>query len=186
MGRMHHRLTAATASALLALALAPAANAGQSHAYGALRYAPGQLRSVAELPPGQLKRRIESLSPAAQANALRWLQQLSVTGSDLDGLRVDVGGGVFVVDDQGLPERTATATAATGTFDAAAFVPADAFRLHSKPGAANRVYLDFDGHSFTATAWGSGTFNALAFSIDADRTTFSDAERQVIGEIWHR
>src|SRR5918993_216532 len=186
MGHLHHRLTTATAAALLALALAPPASAGQSHAYGALRYAPGQLRSIAELPPGQLKRRIQSLSPAAQANALRWLQQLSVTGSDLDALRVDVGGGIFVVDDQNLPERTATATAATGGFDAAAFAPADAFKLHSKPGAATRVYLDFDGHSFTGTAWGAGTFNALAFSADADRTTFSDAERLTIAEIWHR
>jgi hypothetical protein len=190
MGHLHHRLTTATAAALLALAVAPAASAGQTHAYGALRYAPGQLRSIAELPPGQLKRRIEGLSPAAQANALRWLQNLSVTGSDLDTLRVDVGGGVFVVDDQGLPApgaRPSKTTGATGaaTVDAA-FAPADAFKLHSKPGAANRVYLDFDGHSFSNTAWGAGTFNALAFSADADRTTFSDAERLAIAEIWHR
>ena len=190
MGRMNHRLPTAIAGALLALALAPAASASQSHAYGALRFAPGQLRSVSELPPGQLKRRIENLSPAAQANALRWLQNISVSGSDLDTLRVDAGGGVFVVDDQGLPAATAnkanTTVASGGAAVAAAFAPADAFRLHSKPGAANRVYLDFDGHSFTATAWGTGTFNALAFSIDADRTTFSDAERLAIGEIWHR
>jgi hypothetical protein len=191
MGPNLHRLSVATAAALLALALAPAAGAAQTHAYGALRFDPGELRSLAELPPGQLKRRVQALSPQAQANALRWLQKISVSGADLDALRVDIGGGVYVVDDQALPAATSLKTNATASTTgtggvAAAFVPADAFKLHSKPGAANRVYLDFDGHSFTNTAWSSGTINAVAFSADADRSTFSDAERQQIAEIWHR
>ena len=186
---MRHRLSLSLATALLVFGSASAASAANSHAYGALRFDPGQLRSLAELPPGQLKRRLQALSPQAQANALRWLQRISVSGADLDQLRVDAGGGVYVVDDQAVPlpgarARTATATN-TVTVDAA-FVPSDAFKLHSKPGAANRVYLDFNGHSFTNTAWGAGTFNAIAFSTDADRSTFTDSERTLIAEIWHR
>jgi hypothetical protein len=187
------RLSLSIAAALLVLASASnPATAAPGHAYGALRFDPGQLRSLAELPPGQLKRQVQDLSPQAQVNALRWLQKISITGSDLDNLRVDVGGGVFVVDDQAVPVVAASASkgiaaeaAPTGTASVL-FAPSDAFVLHSKPGAANRVYLDFNGHSFSNTAWGSGTFNAVAFSTDADRTTFSDSERAIIVEIWHR
>jgi hypothetical protein len=189
-----HSLSLAIATALLVLASAanPAA-AATRHAYGALRFAPGQLRSLDELPPGQLKRQLQALSPRAQANALAWLQKISLSGSDLDTLRVDLGGGLFFVDDQPVPTAVSgPSTGAPGAGSAgggsapATFAPSDAFSLHSKPGAANRVYLDFNGHSFSNTAWGAGTFNAIAFSTDADRTTFSDSERAIIVEIWHR
>lgn len=166
-----------------AASLAPAMAAEVPHGYGRVRFEPGQLRSIAELPPGQLRRRIESLSPRAQANALQWLQNLSITGADLDQLRVDAGGGVYVADNQ---RPVAGAVAAKSSMPAT-FAPSDAFILHSKPGSANRVYLDFNGHSFSGTAWGSGaSYTALAFSQDGDRSTFSDTERAAIIEIWHR
>ena len=146
----------------------------------------GRPVSLSELPPGQLKRRLESLSPKAQANALRWLQYISFTGTDLDLLRVDDGGGVFFADTL-RPDNAMrkAASRSTGTVSAA-YVPSDAFLLHSRPGATKRVYLDFNGHSFTNTAWGAGTFVGMAFSIDADRANFSDAERTAIISIWHR
>ncbi len=184
MRRNARRLMLSIATALLVVGAAqvPAANPNQGHSYGRIRFDPGQLRSVADLPPGQLRRRIESLSPAAQANALKWLANLSISGADLDQLRVDIGGGVFVVD-----THRPSANAQTVTGNASAnFAPSDAFILHSRPGASKRVYLDFDGHSFTATAWGAGTYNAQAFSQDGDRTTFNDAERAAIIDIWHR
>ena len=187
-------LTLATALLVFASATTPAA-AANGHAYGALHFAPGQLRSLEELPPGQFKRQLQALSPKAQANALRWLQKISLTGSDLDTLRVDAGGGVYFADDQSLP-AVAPAAAKGGTLQGAAagsggsvsanFLPSDAFALHSKPGAANRVYLDFNGHSFTNTAWSANTINAIAFSTDADRANFSDSERAIIVEIWSR
>ena len=169
----------------LLLAAFPAL-AQNGRAAEATRFDPGQLQSIGQLPPGQLRSRIESLSPRAQANALRWLQRLSVTGSDFGQLRVDDGGGVFFADT--LRPDNAMRTAAvrsTGTVDAA-FVPSDAFFLHSRPGATKRVYLDFNGHTFTNTAWGAGTFVGMAFSKDADRANFSDAERTAIISIWHR
>lgn len=185
MHRHARRLSLSIATALLVVAgaQAPAANPGVGHGYGLTRFDPGELRSVEDLPPGQLRRRIESLSPVAQANALKWLRNISISGADLDQLRVDIGGGVFVADTQRPPD---TAPAAAKTAMAAAFAPSDAFILHSRPGSTKRVYLDFNGHSFTATAWGAGTYNAQAFSQDADRSTFSDAERTAIIEIWHR
>jgi len=184
MPRNARRLSLSIATALLVVAgaQAPAANPGVGHAYGLVRFDPGELRGVEDLPPGQLKRRIESLSPVAQANALKWLRNLSISGADLDQLRVDIGGGVYVADTQRPPEGAPTASGSATV----AFAPSDAFILHSRPGSTKRVYLDFNGHSFTGTAWGAGTYNALAFSQDADRTTFNDAERTAIIEIWHR
>ena len=146
----------------------------------------GRPVSLNDLPPGQLKRRLESLAPKAQSNALRWLQYISFTGTDLDLLRVDDGGGVFFADTM-RPDNAMrkSASKSTGTVSAA-YVPSDAFFLHSRPGATKRVYLDFNGHTFTNTAWGAGTFVGVAFSSDADRANFSDAERTAIISIWHR
>jgi PKD repeat protein len=62
----------------------------------------------------------------------------------------------------------------------------DTFKLHSKPGASKVIYLDFDGHVMTGTAWSSGTINAPAWSLDADTANFSDTERTRIQYIWQR
>lgn len=185
--RFSHSLHCAALVFAAALS-APAQAASQTHhvnAYGSWKAVPGQLRSIADLPPGQLRRQIQSLSPRAQANALHWLQKVSLTGADLDQLRADIGGGIFVADTL-LPAPTSVRASSAKGSVSAAWVPNDAFSLHSKPAAANVVFLDFDGHTFTNTAWGAGTFVAKAFSADADRTTFSNTERGQIVEIWHR
>ena len=158
---------------------------------GALRFDPGQLQSTSQLPPGQLRTRLESLPLQARSRAMRWLRAISISNSDLDLLRVDAAGGVYFADNL-RPDpraRTASATAtATGTDATPTYTLDDAFLLHSKPGSANRVYIDFNGHTISGTAWNSTvpTYVALAFSADADRTTFSAAERTKIVDIWHR
>jgi hypothetical protein len=68
---------------------------------------------------------------------------------------------------------------------------ANAFTLQSLPGANLTLYLDFDGASLAGTAWaskwtGGATPNAPAFSLDADGTTFSQAEQAVIREVFYR
>ncbi len=60
---------------------------------------------------------------------------------------------------------------------------------HSKPGATNVIYLDFNGHTITGTAWNDAsnpTYVAKPFDKDADPTTFSDAEQADIIRIWER
>jgi hypothetical protein len=73
---------------------------------------------------------------------------------------------------------------------AAAFPLADTFKLHSLSTATKRIYLDFDGHLTTNTVWqtsfGYSNINTPAFSLDADCTTFNDAEKTAIQEIWAR
>ncbi len=178
------------AALVLAAGLSTSASAAQvpvTHGYGAFAIAKGRLQSISQLPPGQLRRSIEALSSRAQANALRWLQRLDLSGADLDQMRVDAGGGVYVADTlRPDTSRTLTASKSTGMVSAL-WVDADAFQLHSKPGAPNVVYLDFNGHTFSGTAWGSGaSYSALAYSADADRSTFSSSERAQIIDIWHR
>ena len=55
---------------------------------------------------------------------------------------------------------------------------------HSKPGAPNVIFLDFDGGVYGG-AWG-GPFDTYAFDTDSDPTTFSDAEQAVIKRVWQR
>ena len=64
------------------------------------------------------------------------------------------------------------------------------FTLHSRPGAWGTVYLDFNGHTLTKTAWntsaGVDPLVARPFDLDGSPATFSTAESAAIAEIWHR
>ncbi|WP_370287706.1 putative Ig domain-containing protein [Nocardioides sp.] len=78
------------------------------------------------------------------------------------------------------PVRSAASTAV-------ASLPLDqAFLLESKPGAPRTLYLDFTGGAVTGTAWNAeyGALDVAAFSTDADRATFSDADRLQIQRTW--
>jgi PKD repeat protein len=65
----------------------------------------------------------------------------------------------------------------------------DAFVLHSKPGAPRVVFLDFDGHVLSGTAWNNstgGTCTAEPYDSDNAPSTFSSTERGVIISVWKR
>ena len=75
------------------------------------------------------------------------------------------------------------------TSEAAPFPLGQTFQLHSKPGAAHRIYLDFDGVTTSGTAWNSlrniSSIVTPAYSIDSD-PAFSTAELERIQGIWQR
>jgi len=53
---------------------------------------------------------------------------------------------------------------------------ADTFRLHSLPGVSKVIYLDFDGHTTSGTAWNGGaTIVSAPYTIDGD-SAFSPTE----------
>lgn len=64
------------------------------------------------------------------------------------------------------------------------------FLLHSKPGASKVIYLDFDGHTVSGTSW-NDKYNAGApfvqapWDADGAPSTFSDAEKTTIQEVWN-
>ena len=60
------------------------------------------------------------------------------------------------------------------------------FQLNSRPGSNRVIYLDFDGHDYTGTAWTYGPGVAAPYSADADPTTFSSTERATIQSVWRR
>jgi hypothetical protein len=65
-----------------------------------------------------------------------------------------------------------------------------AFELHSKPGSNRVLYLDFDGHTITGTAWnaskGIDPVNVSAYDTDGDPNNWSTAEQDVVHEVWAR
>jgi len=149
----------------------------------------GQPQTVKELPPGQLKRKLESLPPKARANALRWLQDFSFPEADVETLHADDKGNIFYGDTL-LPDPVdAAESSAAATAEAApATTLDDAFLLHSRPGAPNVVFIDFDGHTISGTAWNGAesSYDALPYDLDGTPSTFNTTERGRIVDIWHR
>ena len=170
----------------ITLAIMPLTTFSQSHSvkhFGS--DAPFQ---ITDLPAGRVRSKLDALPEIHKQKALKWLHSFSFTEQDLEYLKVDNEGGVFYSDTY-LPDEGSAATLST-VEQPQAIAPADAFILHSKPGATNVVYLDFNGHVISGTAWntstGITTFNAKAFSTDTDFANFSSAELNQIAEIWHR
>lgn len=152
----------------------------------------GSLRGTGELPPGRLRTQLEQLPIEARERALGWLRSFHFSEHDLETLHADANGGIYYADP--LPDGAAGLAEAPLPETAGAAVPVSPFPagliFHSRPGAPNVVFLNFSGESVSNTEWntslGRTTIPAVAFSIDADRTTFSDAEQLAIRRIWQR
>jgi PKD repeat protein len=72
----------------------------------------------------------------------------------------------------------------------AIYPPAQTFLLHSRPGSKRKIYLDFNGHSTTNSAWNS-LYNVTpiispAFDLDGVPGTFSTNELNMVQNIWRR
>jgi hypothetical protein len=80
----------------------------------------------------------------------------------------------------------------TKPYSATALYPlAQTFLLHSRPGAAKVIYLDFTGHVTTGTSWNStfaagADFTTPAFDTDGSPATYSTSEQAIIQEVWKR
>jgi hypothetical protein len=65
---------------------------------------------------------------------------------------------------------------------------ANAFKLHSRPGASKRILLDFDGHVTTGSRWnadrGLATLTSPAYDTDGNPAAFSASELSDIVAIW--
>ncbi|BCG62518.1 MAG: hypothetical protein methR_P0161 [Methyloprofundus sp.] len=144
--------------------------------------------AVAALPTSPLKAGIESLPYSAQQNAVQWLHSFDFPAEDAEMLKVDDQGAVYYEDPAPiLPTNISQPDLETNP-EAEGINPTDAFRLHSKLGAANVVYLNFKGYNIEGTAWNSsvGTYEAKPFNLEGDSGSFSVAERANITNIWQR
>ena len=100
-------------------------------------------------------------------------------------LAVDEADNLLFIDEFTPDEAPGAEGAAEAT--ALALQPlTDTFRLHSLPGANKVIYLDFDGHTTSGTAWNNGaTIVSAPYTIDGD-PAFSAAELERIQYIWQR
>ena len=65
------------------------------------------------------------------------------------------------------------------------------FVLHSKPGLSRVIYLDFNGHTTSGTAWNNSytsgaAFTTPAYDTDANAASFTTSELANIQDIWKR
>jgi len=134
---------------------------------------------ISDLPLNHFRKKLESLPSVTRKYTMDWLHKFDFPENDLDVMVIDEEGGVLYVDPTPLVFPTEESTLSFS-------VTEDTFWLHSHPGASNVVYLDFDGHSFSGTAWSSGTIQAKPFDLDGSPSTFNETERNAIAEIWHR
>ncbi len=105
--------------------------------------------------------------------------------------RIDRDGRMFYVDEFPAGPEQATGATGSGTAVSGALLPADqTFLLHSRPGAQRVIYLDFNGHIATGTAWnnsyGLAAIDAAAFDLDGNAASFSATELDRIQYIWQR
>jgi len=183
---MHNRNRRLQVAAALSLAITAQSSAvlatPDPKAYGV-----GHPFTLQDLPFGDFSLMLESLPGPARNRALAWLQRFSFTDQDLAFLRVDTDGGVYYADtftpDTG--DSAAADTMQSGT-SAAGLSVAEVFNLQSRPDSGNILYLDFDGHLISGTAWSGTDLLAVPYDIDGDPAAFSDAELANIAETWRR
>ena len=146
-----------------------------------------------QLPAGDFREQIGTLKPEARQRAETWLRGFRFLPEDVEFLRVDRQGGIYYADSFSLPAE-APAGSSGGDPVVQGTVPVSPFPshliFHSKPGAPNVLYLDFDGEDVTGTGWnaslGRDPIPAVAFDTDYNISTFSDAEQAGIKSMWQR
>jgi len=115
----------------------------------------GKPERILDLPDSAFRKKLLSLPPKARATALKWMQGVTFPAADVATLRVDQSGGIYYADTV-LPPEADTAEGDTPVVSEA--IPeTEIFKLHSRPGSTNVLFLDFDGHSITSTAWNNST-----------------------------
>lgn len=151
-------------------------------------YGSGHPFRLNELPKSHLADKLNTLSSNKREKAKAWLDKVQFHDHDLPYMRADDEGGIYIADPIA-PDATVSGALRSTTL--AAEVPAgvDVFKLHSNPGAVNVVYLDFDGHVIVGTAWNGTTntsFTARPYDLDNAPSSFSEAEKANIAEVWRR
>jgi hypothetical protein len=97
-------------------------------------------------------------------------------------------GDVFYQEEE--PAQSPTA-AASAVKTIAPVLPTDqTFKLHSRPSATRKIFLDFDGATVSNTGWNGTGAGKVAngthtgFDLDGNPSTFSTAEQGYIQQVW--
>ena len=99
---------------------------------------------------------------------------------------IDVKGRVFYIEP--LPEP-AGESQQSDPVQAAPFPLSETFNLNSRPGSSRVIYLDFNGHTSSGTAWntnyGVTSIISPAYSVDGN-SAFSTTELELIQDMWRQ
>jgi len=193
-GMFNLRLVACGVLALSQLAASPLWAASADVWPHRPMYGKGFPFDIADLPAGQLRTDLERLPADGRGKALGLLQQFNFPAADAaKTLRVDEEGAPYYVDPiaDERPEGLVDYATQAETDSALQSVdPTQVFRLHSRPSASRKVYLNTQGFNITGTQWnsrtGRSTLYAVPFTLDSDNSTFTQAEFDAIAEIWKR
>jgi hypothetical protein len=104
-------------------------------------------------------------------------------------LKIDQRGRLFVEEELDAPlPATPAPSAASGSLSGALAPLDQTYLLHSRPGAARTIYLNFRGAQISGTAWNgsTSTLTALPFDLDGVPYANSSAELERIQYIWQR
>jgi hypothetical protein len=164
----------------------------QAQPAGPRVFSPGALRGIQDLPASRLRSQLERLPGPARSRALSWLQGFHFTVEDLSSMHADTEGGIFYADNFQVDPSAEPSPSEpiTGSIAVPVSPFPDGLKFHSRPGSANIIFLNFAGDSISGTAWNTSlnrtVIPAVAFSTDADFTTYTDAEQLAIRRIWQR
>ena len=118
------------------------------------------------------------------------LEELLLTD---DTIRIDSNNRIFYIDHTLEQQARIASSAAETITPESSSVPiastealANTFKMHSKPGASKTIYLDFDGHTASGTAWSSSTIIAPAYDLSGNPAAFDNNELSNIISIWNR
>lgn len=171
----------------------------------------------ADLPPSPLRTELEALPPEIRAFALTRLARLSFHINDLTSLHVDPSGMPYYsctfnhcacsntsaasphhperslseIPDEDSSHSVTLASAPPPAPGILADVPISEPPIrHSKPGSTRVLFLDFNGHVVTNTAWNSSRsvprWDCRPFDTDGNTNAFSVNEQTYILQIWER
>ncbi|HET6299470.1 MAG TPA: M12 family metallo-peptidase [Kribbella sp.] len=127
------------------------------------------------------------LAEVAQRNGLPEQKLLDTLASDKTSW-LDKDGRLFFREPGLTTTEKAPEASPRWATEAVAAAEGPAFELHSKPGSNRVIYLDFDGHTITGTAWNSSVdpVNVTAYDTDGNAAVFGTAEQDVVHEVWAR
>src|SRR6266487_4059766 len=174
---------------LLHLAASVGTNAQQAVEHGGRQILPITLPAAARGEQA-IQALGEHLPAVAQAHGKSVEELTDLLGRD-HTLTVDRHGRLFYAD-EALPLPKPAATLDSSTVAAAASYPLDqTFFLHSRPGAKKIIYLDFNGHVLSGTAWNAEyaagqSIICPPFDFEGGPSLFTSNELTAIQQIWQR
>ena len=82
---------------------------------------------------------------------MQWLQSVEFSAQDLPYMKADRQGSIYYADTF-MTAKAPGQNAAT-TPGQKGITAKNVFKLHSRPGAANTIFVDFDGAKISGKAW---------------------------------